>query len=102
MLAKQFNVTVKTINRVLWNAKKLKQQLLTASGDLRVIVRSSIGYNYYHKCLDLKTEKRNLNTKQTVLREFFVSDLDTSCVIAPCDADAPRGGWNRSRTLQNC
>ena len=34
MLAKQFNVTSKTINRVLWNAKKLKQ-LLTASGDLR-------------------------------------------------------------------
>ena len=35
MLAKQFNVTTRTINRVLWNAKKLKQQLLTASGDLR-------------------------------------------------------------------
>ena len=34
MLAKQFNVTSKTINRVLWNAKKLKEQL-TASGDLR-------------------------------------------------------------------
>ena len=34
MLAKQFNVTAKTINRVLWNAKKLKQQFLTASGDL--------------------------------------------------------------------
>ena len=34
MLAKQFNVTAKTINRVLWNAKKLKQQLLTTSGDL--------------------------------------------------------------------
>ena len=34
MLAKQFNVTSKTINRVLWNAKKLKQHL-TASGDLR-------------------------------------------------------------------
>ena len=33
----------------------------------------------YHKRLDLKTEKRNLNTKQTVLRDFFVSDLDTSC-----------------------
>ena len=28
----------------------------------------------YHKCLDLKTEKINLNTKQTVLRDFFVSD----------------------------
>ena len=35
MLAKQFNVTAKTINRVLWNAKKLKQQFLTASGNLR-------------------------------------------------------------------
>ena len=35
MLAKQYNVTVKTINRVLWSAKKLKQQLLTTSGDLR-------------------------------------------------------------------
>ena len=35
MLAEQFNVTAKTINRVLWNAKKLKQQFLTASGDLR-------------------------------------------------------------------
>ena len=34
MLAKQFNVTAKTINRVLWNAKKLKQQFLTTSGDL--------------------------------------------------------------------
>ena len=29
MLAKQFNVTAKTINRVLWNAKKLKQQFLS-------------------------------------------------------------------------
>ena len=28
----------------------------------------------YHKCLDLKIEKRKLNTKQTVLRDFFVSD----------------------------
>ena len=35
MLAKQFNVTAETINQVLWNAKKLKQQFLTASGDLR-------------------------------------------------------------------
>ena len=35
MLAKQFNVAAKTIYRVLWNAKKLKQQFLTASGDLR-------------------------------------------------------------------
>ena len=35
MLAKQFNITAKTINLVLWNAKKLKQQFLTASGDLR-------------------------------------------------------------------
>ena len=35
MLAKQFNVTAKTINQVLWNAKKLEQQFLTASGDLR-------------------------------------------------------------------
>ena len=33
----------------------------------------------YHKCLDLKTEKRNLNTEQIGLRDFFVSDLDTSC-----------------------
>ena len=33
-LAKQFNVTAKTMNRVLWNAKKLKHQLLT-SGYLR-------------------------------------------------------------------
>ncbi len=74
MLAKQFNVTAKTINQVLWNAKKLKQQLLTASGDLRC--NREIKYRvYYHKCLDLKTEKRNLNTKQTVLREFFVSAL---------------------------
>ncbi len=28
----------------------------------------------YHKCLDLKIEKRRLNTKQTVLRDFFVSN----------------------------
>ena len=35
MLAEQFNVTAKTMNLVLWNAKKLKQQFLTASGDLR-------------------------------------------------------------------
>ena len=35
MLAKQFNVTKKTINRVLWSAKKLKQQLHTTSSDLR-------------------------------------------------------------------
>ena len=35
MLAKQYNVAVETINRVLWSAKKLKQQLLTTSGDLR-------------------------------------------------------------------
>ena len=35
LLAKQFNVTAKTINRVLWNAKKLKQQFLTTSGKLR-------------------------------------------------------------------
>ena len=34
MLTKQLNVTAKTMNRVLWNAKKLKQQLL-ASGDLQ-------------------------------------------------------------------
>ena len=25
----------------------------------------------YHKCLDLAMEKRRLNTKQTVLRDFF-------------------------------
>ena len=35
MLAIQFNVTAKTINRVLWNAKKLEHQFLTASGDFR-------------------------------------------------------------------
>ena len=35
MIAKQFNVTAKTIYRVLWNAKKLEHQFLTASGDLR-------------------------------------------------------------------
>ena len=35
MFTKKFNVTSKTINWVLWNAKKLKQQFLTASGDLR-------------------------------------------------------------------
>ena len=28
----------------------------------------------YFKCLDLIMEKRRLNTKQTVLRDFFVSD----------------------------
>ncbi len=28
----------------------------------------------YRKCLDLKIEKRRLNTKQTVLRDFFVSN----------------------------
>ena len=35
MLAIQFNVTAKTINRVLWNAKKPEHQFLTASGDFR-------------------------------------------------------------------
>ena len=34
MLAEQFNVTAKTMNRAMWNAKKLKHQLLT-SADLR-------------------------------------------------------------------
>ncbi len=28
----------------------------------------------YRKCLDLKIEKRRLNTKQTALRDFFVSN----------------------------
>ena len=31
----------------------------------------------YLKCLDLKVEKKNLNLKQTVLREYFVPHLDS-------------------------
>ena len=34
----------------------------------------------YHKCLDLKTEKKNLNSKQTVLREYFVPSCDVDMI----------------------
>ena len=53
-LAKQFSVTAKTINlalsTVLWNAKKLKQQLLTTCGDLKrnceIKYRRKSSYNF--------------------------------------------------------
>ena len=35
----------------------------------------------YHKCLDLKIEKRRLNTKQTVLRDFLVYVCKLVCAV---------------------
>ena len=40
----------------------------------------------YHKCLDLKTEKRNLNTKQTLLGDFLfqIWTLHVEQIICNC------------------
>ena len=35
----------------------------------------------YRKYLDLKAEKKNLNSKQTVLREYFVPHLDDADML---------------------
>ena len=50
---------------------KMVKSLLHLTSSLQEHDTTSMLTNVYHKCLELKKEKVELNSRQTVIREFF-------------------------------
>ena len=63
---------------------KMVKSLLHLTSSLQEDDTTNMLTKVYRKCLELKKEKVTLNSRQTVIRDFFHSSSDT-CIEQPMD-----------------
>ncbi len=64
---------------------KMVKSLLHLTSSLQEDDTTSMLTKVYRKCLELKKEKVELNSRQTVIRDFFQLDANAVCTEQPMD-----------------